>query len=233
MSMLKMDNEKSEHLLDDYHAYHFPRATYTEVGGLLQPAALPQSTEKLATEFSTQNHKTNQPTEEVCTYNLITVWSCLFHCPSYLFALVFLNTSSSLLMSATFIFLNYSRNLQTWSFPMAWIISPILNPLDLHFSPPNDLMNSASFIIATWGFTQTTFSWISHGPKSVNMSFIMLNLVIANMIGFDPVELVLCILPLLISVWMMCNWVLAFYDRREVKLCLQRVENGGNAECLV
>lgn len=121
MSMLKMDNEKSEHLLDDYHAYHFPRATYTEVGGLLQPAALPQSTEKLATEFSTQNHKTNQPTEEVCTYNLITVWSCLFHCPSYLFALVFLNTSSSLLMSATFIFLNYSRNLQTWSFPMAWV----------------------------------------------------------------------------------------------------------------
>ncbi|KAJ8059810.1 hypothetical protein OCU04_011441 [Sclerotinia nivalis] len=221
VSMVKVDEEKSRGLHDDFHSCQFP------------PKNLSLFTEKTPIEFSLIGHEIDPGAEDLRVSILTTGFRQTSYSSFFLLLLALLNTSSSLLMSTTFICLNYSRNLQTPSFPMSTITTPILELLDLHFEPSHDVITFCSFILATGVFTHSTFSWISYGPETLCSSLLLLVQALGYLLGFNPVELVLCIFPLSVSVWIILNWALVFLGRRRNDSYLQQIENEGNPVCLV
>ncbi|KAF7905324.1 uncharacterized protein EAF01_005845 [Botrytis porri] len=157
--------------------------------------------------------------------------------PSYhslfLLTLALLNISSSLLMSATFICLNYSRNLETPSSTMSTIITPILDSLDLQFKSSHDIITFCSFILATGVFTLTISLWMSHMLDYFRPSWLFIVQVYGYWIGFSPAELVLCTFPLSVSVWMMVNWAVYFLQICRIGQHLQQEGSNNDAVYLV
>ncbi|KAF7858537.1 hypothetical protein EAF04_009137 [Stromatinia cepivora] len=221
VSMVKVDEVKSIGLHDDFHPCQFP------------PENLSLFAEKIPIGLSLIGHEIDPGAEDLRVSILTTGFRRTTAASFFLLLLALLNTSSSLLMSTTFICLNYSRNLQPPSFPMSTITTPILKALDLHFEQSHDVITFCSFILATGVFTYSTFSWISYGPETLCSSLLLLVQALGYLIGFNPVELVLCIFPLSVSVWIILNWVLDFLGRRRYGSYLQQIENEPNPACLV
>ncbi|KAF7946363.1 hypothetical protein EAE96_009362 [Botrytis aclada] len=199
----------------------------------LFPKKVALASELLSTDINSISHKMGLRIQDPHT-SIMTIVprppSCHY---LFLLALALLNISSSLLMSATFICLNYSRNLETPSSIMSTITTPILDSLDLHFKSSHDVITFCSFILATGVFTLTIFLWVSHGPDSLCSSWLLIVQAYGYWIGFNPVELVICIFALSVSVWMMLNWAVDFFQNRRNGQYLQRVEGNDNAVYLV
>ncbi|CAD6445179.1 222114f6-46ce-4a4f-b34d-937352f42ee9 [Sclerotinia trifoliorum] len=221
LSVVKVDDGKSLGLHDDVYPCHFRLEN------------LSPFTEKTPIEYSLTGHEIDHRAEDLRVSILTTGCRQKLFSSFFLLLLALLNTSSSLLMSTTFICLNYSRNLQTPSFPMSTITTPILEALDLHFEPSHDVITFSSFILAIGVFTHSTFSWISYGPETLCSSLLLLAQGIGYLLGFNPVELVLCIFPSSVSVWLILNWVLDFLARRRNGSYRQQIKNEGIPVCLV
>ncbi|KAF7918143.1 uncharacterized protein EAE97_011914 [Botrytis byssoidea] len=226
--IMNMEDEKPMHQCGDFHLCQFlpPDASL-----FIRKWAL--RSEFLSTDINSNIHKM-EPRIQNSHTSILTIVSRRPSCQS-LFLLIFalLNISSSLLMSAAFICLNYSRNLETPSSTMSRITTSILNFLDLQFTSSHDVILFCSFILATGVFTLTIFLWMSHGPDSSCPSWLLLIQAYGYWIGFNPVELVLCIFPLSVSVWMMLNWAVEFLQNRRNGQYLQQVEVNDNAVYLV
>ncbi|KAF7882563.1 uncharacterized protein EAF02_005926 [Botrytis sinoallii] len=226
--MLKMENEKPMHQCGGFHLCQSLPLNASIFTGKW---ALRSKT--LSTDINSISRKM-EPRIQESHSSILTIVprrpSC--HC-LFLLTLALLNISSSLLMGATFICLNYSRSLETPSSTMSTIIAPILNSLDLQFKSSHDVITFCSFILATGVFTLTIFLWMSHGPDSSCPSWLLIVQAYGYWIGFNPVELVLCIFPLSVSVWMMLNWAVDLLQNRRDVQYLQQVECNDNAVYLV
>ncbi|CCD49759.1 hypothetical protein BofuT4_P094670.1 [Botrytis cinerea T4] len=164
-----------------------------------------------------------EPRIHDCHISVLAIMSRRSSCPSlFLPTLALINISSSLLMGATFICLNYSRNLVTPSSTMSRITTPILGSLDPQFKSSHDVITFYSFILATDVFALTIILWMSYGPAYFCSAWLLVVQAYGYWIDFNPVELVLCILPLSVSIWMMLSWVVNFLQKRRNGRCLHR-----------
>ncbi|KAF5869723.1 uncharacterized protein Bfra_010923 [Botrytis fragariae] len=226
--MLKMENGKAMHQCGGFHLCQF-----LPLNASLSTEKWALRSEPLSADINSISHKM-EPRIQNSHTSILTIVSRRPSCHSLsLLTLALLNIDSSLLMSATFICLNYSRNLETPSSTMSTIITLIFDSLDLQFNSSHDVITFCSFILATGVFTLTTFLWMTHGPDSLCPSWLLLVQAYGYWIGFNPVELVLCIFPLSFSFWMMLNWAVDFLQNRRNGQYLQQVEGNDSAVYLV
>ncbi|TEY50417.1 hypothetical protein BOTCAL_0277g00150 [Botryotinia calthae] len=226
--MLKMENEKLMHQTGDFQFCQFLPSNASFFTG--KWASIPKL---LSTDINSISHKM-EPRVHDCQISVLAIMSRRSSCPSlFLPTLALVNISSSLLMGATFICLNYSRNLETPSSTMSTITTPILDSLDLQFKSSHDVITFYSFLLATDVFTLTIILWMSYGPDFFCPAWLLVVQAYGYWIGFNPVELVLCVFPLSVSIWMMLNWAVDFLRKRRNERYLQWAESNNNAVYLV